>query len=155
MAARHHSRLNQLVEYPIRWPDAISPCFSACSTCVLPHLKAAVVPVQAAGSLSSQVSQKRVRLLLAGPAEAVSGFPQLEVAVCMFYIWPCRSRSGSLTAHQRAGKHRCCFSAFPSVKSSQKSLLSASRDSPEMENTPKVSVDLLSLPQHQAGCSSN
>lgn len=58
------------------------------------------------GSLSCQVNQKGVSLLLAGPAGAVSSFPQLKVAVCMFYIRACRSRSGSLAAHQWAVKHR-------------------------------------------------
>lgn len=112
------------------------------------------------GSLSCQVSQMPGSLLLAGPAEAVSSLPQLK-SRCVHVLrkglqepeW--LARCPPVSCETQVISSRCCFSAFPAVESVQKSLLLVSWDSPEMENTAKVKVDLLSLPQHQADCSGN
>lgn len=81
-----------------------SVCVCACSTCMLPHLKAAVMPLQGA-CRPRWTNRESGSLLLPGP-EAVSDFPQLKITVCRFYVRACWSRSSSLAAHQWAVKHR-------------------------------------------------
>lgn len=144
----------QLVEYPIWWLDVIFPCVCACSTCVLPHLKAAVMPSQGA-CRPRWTKRESGSLLLAGPAEAVSSFPQLKITVCRFYVRACLSRSGSLAAHQWAVKH---WLLVPDAASAPFLLQRVCRShffwflrTPQKQKTPpKVTVDLLSLLQHQA-----
>lgn len=79
-------------------------CACARSTCVLPHLKAVVLPLQGA-CRPRWTRGESGSLPLAGPAEAVSSFPQLKITVCRFYVRACQSQSGSLAAHQWAVKH--------------------------------------------------
>lgn len=82
--------------------DSLCLCLCACSTCVQPHLKAAVVPYRQPvlpGELEGS-------LLRAGPAEAMFSFPQLKVPACIFYIQTCRSWSSLFAASQLALKHR-------------------------------------------------
>lgn len=94
----------QLVGYPIQWLDLISVCVCAHSTCVLPHLKAAVVPIQAA--CPPRWAKRESASFLPGQQKLFQVSPQLKVTVCVFYLRACRSQCGSLTAHQWAVKHR-------------------------------------------------
>lgn len=129
-------------------------CVYACSTCVLPHLKAAVMPLQGA-CRPRWTKRQSGSLLLAGPAEAVLNFPQLKITVCRFYVRACWSRSGSLAAHQWAVNHRLLV---PDAASAPFLLQKVCRShffwflwTPQKQKTPpKVTVDLLSLSQHQA-----
>lgn len=129
-------------------------CVCACSTCLLPHLKAVAMPSQGA-CRPRWTKRESGSLLLAGPAEAVSSFPQLKITVCRFYVRACRSRSGSLAAHQWAVKH---WLLVPDAASAPFLLQRVCRShffwflrTPQKQKTPpKVTVDLLSLLQHQA-----
>lgn len=117
----------------------VSVC--ACSTCMLSHLKAAVMPLQGA-CCPRWTKRESGSLLLARPAEAVSSFPQLKITVLQVLRkglseperLPC---CPPVSCETRVISSRCCFSAFPSAESVQKSLLLVSQDSPEIENTTK------------------
>lgn len=117
-------------------------CVCACSTCVPPHLKAVVMPLQGAccprwtkGSqaVSSSLGQQK-------PFQVSHRFPEnrcvqvLRKGLSELERLPC---CPPVSCETQVISSRCCFSAFPSAESLQKSLLLVSQDSPEIENTTK------------------